>query len=169
MSAIFFIKPLSTNCSNIFIPSPSISIPSFETKCARFLNIFALHSIPIQRATASPSSLTTGAPQTGHTVGITNSLSVPSLFDFITSTTSGITSPCFWITTVSPIFRSFSFIKSSLWSVVFEIVEPATLTGSNIAVGVSAPVLPTWHTISKSFVSFFSGGYLYAIAHFGTL
>ena len=62
----FLLIPLSTSCSIIFIPSPSMSIPSFDTKCARFLKIFALHSIPIQRAIASPSSLTTGEPQTGH-------------------------------------------------------------------------------------------------------
>ena len=40
---------------------------------------------------------------------------------------------------------------------------------SNIARGVIAPVLPTWHIISFTIVSFFSGGYLYAIAHLGTL
>ena len=33
-------------------------------------------------------------------------------------------------------------------SVVFEILEPATTTGSNIAIGVIAPVLPTWNIIS---------------------
>ena len=52
---------------------------------------------------------------------------------------------------------------------VFDILEPATTTGSKIAIGVIAPVLPTWHTISFNFVSFFSGGYLYATAHFGVL
>ena len=52
-------------------------------------------------------------------------------------------------------------------NVVFEIVEPATCTGSNIARGVITPVLPTLHTISINFVSFFSGGYLYAICHLG--
>lgn len=45
----------------------------------------------------------------------------------------------------------------------------ATFTGSKIAIGVIAPVLPTWQTISFKIVSFCSGGYLYAIAHFGTL
>ena len=48
-------------------------------------------------------------------------------------------------------------------------VEPATFTGSNTAIGVITPVLPTWQIISFKIVSFFSGGYLYAIAHFGTL
>ena len=55
---------------------------------------------------------------------------------------------------------SFSFIKSSLCNVVLDILEPATFTVSNIAIGVIAPVRPTWHIISITFVSFFSGGYL---------
>jgi len=55
-----------------------------------------------------------------------------------------------------------------LCKVVFDIVEPATTTGSNIARGVITPVLPTWHIISFKIVSFFSGGYLYATAHLGT-
>ena len=59
-------------------------------------------------------------------------------------------------------------MKSSLCRVVFDIVEPATFTGSKIAIGVMTPVLPTWQIISFKIVSFFSGGYLYAIAHLGT-
>ena len=54
-------------------------------------------------------------------------------------------------------------------NVVLEIFEPATFTVSKIAIGVIAPVLPTWHIISLTLVSFFSGGYLYATAHFGVL
>ena len=50
-----------------------------------------------------------------------------------------------------------------------DILEPATTTGSSIAIGVITPVLPTLQTISFNIVSFCSGGYLYAIAHFGTL
>ena len=38
---------------------------------------------------------------------------------------------------------SFSFILSSLWSVALLTVVPASLTGSNTAVGVILPVLPT--------------------------
>ena len=73
------------------------------------------------------------------------------------------------MTTLSPILISFSFIKSSLCNVVLDILEPATFTVSNIAIGVIAPVRPTWHIISITFVSFFSGGYLYATAHLGVL
>ena len=60
------------------------------------------------------------------TVGIWKIFSSPVLFPLMTSTTSGITSPCFWITTVSPIRRSFSLIKSSLCKVVLEMSEPST-------------------------------------------
>lgn len=35
--------------------------------------------------------------------------------------------------------------------------------------GVNAPVLPTLISISRSLVSFSSGGYLYASAHLGNL
>jgi len=45
--------------------------------------------------------------------------------------------------TVSPILISFLFISSSLWSVAFETTTPPMLTGSILATGVSAPVLPT--------------------------
>ncbi len=44
---------------------------------------------------ASPSSLTASAPQTGHFEGILKTTSLPSLFSFTTSTTSGIISPAF--------------------------------------------------------------------------
>ena len=92
---------------------------------------------------ASPSSLIASAPHTGQVFGMLNTTSFPVRFSFFTSTISGITSPAFWMTTVSPIRKSFSFIKSSLCKVVLEMVEPATLTGSKIAIGVITPVLPT--------------------------
>ena len=47
-----------------------------------------------------------------------------------------------------------------LVSVALETVVPHKRTGSKIAVGVILPVLPTESSISKSFVSFSSGGYL---------
>ena len=165
---MFSIKCFSNNCCIIFSPNPSMFIASLDTKCTRFLNSFAGHSIPVHLTAASPSSLIASAPHTGHTRGISKSFSFPVLFSFTTFDISGITSPAFCITTVSPIFKSFSFIKSSLCSVVFDIVEPATFTGSSIAIGVITPVLLTWHTISFKIVSFVSGGYLYATAHLGT-
>ena len=39
-------------------------------------------------------------------------------------------------------------------SLVLDIFEPATITGSSIAIGVIAPVLPTWQIISFKTVSF---------------
>ena len=166
---MLLISFLSISCSIILSPSPSIFIQSLETKCIIFLINLAGHSIPIHLLTASPSSRITGAPHTGQTLGISNISSVPFLFSFFTSKISGITSPAFCTTIVSPTLISFSLIKSSLCNVVLDIVEPATFTGFNIAIGVIAPVLPTWQIISSSLVSFFSGGYLYAIAHLGTL
>ena len=62
---------------------------------------------------------------------------------------------------------SFSFILSSLWSVALLTVVPANLTGSNTAVGVILPVLPTSIIMSNNFVVFRSAGNLYAIAHLG--
>jgi len=41
-----------------------------------------------------------------------------------------------------------------------ETVVPARKTGSNIATGVNAPVLPTFISTESSVVSFSSGGYL---------
>ena len=79
----------------MFSPKPSIFMASLETKCTKFLNSFAGHSIPVQRIAASPSSLTVFAPHTGHCFGISNSFSFPVLFSFFTSTISGITSPAF--------------------------------------------------------------------------
>ena len=76
-------------------PSPSMFIASLDTKCTKFLYSFAGHSIPVHLIAASPSSLIAGAPQIGHTVGISKSFSSPVLFSFFTSTISGITSPAF--------------------------------------------------------------------------
>ena len=114
ISDIFLINSLSSNCCIIFSPNPSMFIASLDTKCTKFLNNFAGHSIPVHLIAASPSSLIASAPHTGHIFGISNSFSFPVLFSFNTFTISGITSPAFCITTVSPIFSSFSFIKSSL-------------------------------------------------------
>ena len=46
-----------------------------------------------------------------------------------------------------------SLTNSSLWSVALEIVEPATITGSNTAFGVIWPVLPTVNIISVNLVN----------------
>ena len=62
--------------------------------------------------------------------------------------------------TVSPTRMSLNKIKSSLCNVALEINEPATLTGSNTALGVILPVLPTVKIISFILVITSSGGNL---------
>ena len=69
-------------------------------------------------------------------------------------------SPAFLTIMLSPMFISFSLMKSSLWSTALETVVPAKEIGSKIATGVKTPVLPTLISISISVVSFSSGGYL---------
>ena len=67
---MLLINCLSNNCSIIASPKPSIFIASLDAKWTMFLKVLAGHSIPIHLVAASPSSLTTSAPQTGHTFGI---------------------------------------------------------------------------------------------------
>jgi hypothetical protein len=69
-------------------------------------------------------------------------------------------SPAFCTTTVSPTLMSRSRMKSSLWSVAFVTVVPASRTGETTAFGVRTPVRPTCTVMSWTTVSFFSGGYL---------
>ena len=95
ISAILLIKSLFISWSIMFSPRPSMFIASLDTKCTKFLYSLAGHSIPVHLIAASPSSLTVGAPQTGHTEGISKSFSSPVLLFLITSTISGITSPAF--------------------------------------------------------------------------
>ena len=64
-------------------------------------------------------------------------------FSWTTFITFGITSPDRSIITVSPIRISFRSISSWLWRVAFVTVTPPTSTGSSLATGVTAPVLPT--------------------------
>ena len=110
MSAMFDISFLSINSPIIASPSPSMFIASLEAKWIILLYSLAGHSTPIHLTTASPSSLTASAPQTGQVLGISNFFSVPSRFLLFTPTTSGITSPAFWIITLSPILMSFCLI-----------------------------------------------------------
>ena len=90
-----------------------------------------------------------------------------SLFNLFTETTCGITSPALWITIVSPILISFLLISSSLCSVALETTTPPTVTGSTLATGVIAPVLPIWYVTDLSLVIICSVLNLYAIAHLG--
>ena len=106
-------------------------------------------------------------PQLGHLLGITNARSLPFRFSITGAKTSGITSPAFRISTVSPIKIPLRTISWALCNVALVTVDPATLTGSMYANGVTRPVLPTLTLISNNLVTTSSGAYLYAIAHLG--
>ena len=121
-----------------------------------------------QRISTSPSVMARSAdPHSGHFVGITNAFSFPVRCAITGPNTSGITSPALRITTTSPINTPLRVISSALCSVALVTVEPATLTGSIKANGVTRPVRPTLTLISSNFVVTSSGGYLNAMAHFG--
>jgi hypothetical protein len=90
----------------------------------------------------SPS--TTGSePHAGHFAGISNGGADSGRFSRTTVTTLGITSPARSITTVSPTRTSSSRANLGLWSVAWEIVTPASATGTRTARGVRRPVRPT--------------------------
>ena len=106
-------------------------------------------------------------PQSGQLVGITNARSLPSRRSTTGASTSGITSPALRIITVSPIRMPLRMTSWALCNVALVTVEPATLTGSMKANGVTRPVRPTLTLISSNLVVTSSGGYLKAIAHLG--
>ena len=106
-----------------------------------------------QRMSASPSLAGASVvPHSGHVVGMTNSRSVPSRRSTTGPSTSGITSPALRITTVSPISTPLRLTSDALCRVARLTVEPATLTGSMKANGVTRPVRPTLTLMSSSLV-----------------
>ena len=128
-----------------------------------------------QRRSTSPSLAgASGVPHEGQCAGMTNSRSSrPASIAFSRSgstgpTTSGITSPALRTTTVSPINTPLALTTSWLCRVARETVDPATVTGSITANGVTRPVRPTETAMSRSSVCTSSGGYLYATAQRGT-
>ena len=68
---------------------------------------------------------------------------------------------------MSPILISFLIISSSLCNVALDTTTPPIFTGSTLATGVSAPVLPTCISILKIFVFALFAENLCAIAHLG--
>ena len=78
-----------------------------------------------------------------------------------------MTSPARCTITVSPMRTSLRAISSSLCSVAFCTTTPPTVTGSSLATGVSAPVRPTWMSMSRKIVVAFSAGNLWATAQRG--
>ncbi len=84
-----------------------------------------------QRMSLSPSFAgRSGVPHSGHSVGITNSRSVPSRRATTGPTISGMTSPALRSTTVSPIRTPLRVTSPALCSVACSTVDPATSTGS---------------------------------------
>ena len=71
-----------------------------------------------------------------------------------------MTSPALRITTVSPISTPLRLTSEALCRVASSTVDPATLTGSMKANGVTRPVRPTLTRMSSSLVVASSGGYL---------
>lgn len=78
-----------------------------------------------------------------------------------------MTSPALRSTTVSPMRTPLAFTTSWLCSVANSTSEPATVTGSTTAYGVTRPVRPTPTRMSTSLVLTSSGAYFQAIAQRG--
>ncbi len=91
---------------------------------------------------------------------MTNSRSSPVRTSTTGPSTSGITSPALRMTTRSPISTPLRRTSSALCRVAIDTVDPATLTGSITANGVTRPVRPTLTWMSRSVVVACSGGYL---------
>ncbi len=150
-------------------PAPSMSIARRPTKCSSACLRCALqYRPPVQRATASPSSRTTGDSQTGQR---------------LRHARSGLPRAAAPRTARAPLRESrrrpaarprcrrpstsLRRSSSSLCSVALVTVTPPTNTGFRRATGVSAPVRPTWTSISSTSVICSSAGYLCAIAKRG--
>ena len=140
-------------------------------RCSVFWNGQANSPEQRKRTPSSPAELisrTTGVfSGHGHFLGNAYS-SVPfGRFSGTMPSTCGITSPARWIITVSPMRTSSRAISSALCSVAFCTITPPTPTGSSFATGVSAPVRPTWISMSRTTVVACSAGNLCATAQRG--
>ncbi len=78
-----------------------------------------------------------------------------------------MTSPALRSTTVSPMRTPLDLTTSWLCSVANSTSEPATVTGSTWAYGVTRPVRPTPTRMLRSLVLTSSGAYFHAIAQRG--
>ena len=139
----------------LFSPSPSMSNALRETKCfSRSTRCAGQIRPPVQRRTTSVSAgllvdLAHGMAAAGRAdVGKREGLGVRRPLLQHHPTICGMTSPARWTTTVSPMRTSLRAISSSLCSVALETTTPPTVTGSSLATGVSAPVRPTWISMS---------------------
>ena len=137
-----------------------MSIASRLAKWTMFRRRWAGHSAPVQRIATPSSSRTMGEPHSGQRSGRRKGTAPSGRLDFTTSNTSGMISPALRTSTVSPMRTSSLSMKSWLCSVAFVTVVPARRTGSMTALGVSTPVRPTCTAMSRTTLSFTSGGYL---------
>ena len=115
-----------------------------EAKCRIASRSWAGQLRPlVQRRTASSSSRSAGAPQTGQASGSTNGSVPVGRRSGTTRTTSGITSPARCTITESPTRTSLRVSSSWLCNEARDTVTPPTVIGSRSATGVNAPVRPT--------------------------
>ena len=93
-------------------------------------------------------------------MGIWKGVAPAGRFSRTSPTHLGMTSPDFSISSVEPRQTPIASMKSWLCRVQRETVVPHRRIGSKTAVGVIFPVRPTDSSMSRSFVSLRSGGYL---------
>src|SRR5678815_5954466 len=135
----------------IAVPSPRISIASFEAKWINLSKTWAGQLMLIHLHAASSSDLNSSVPQDGQCLGNFIGRSLPFRNSINGLTMYGITSPALSTSTVSPTRISFSRIMSSLKSETDFTVTPPMCTGSILATGPIFPVLPTWYSIPVSY------------------
>ncbi len=113
-------------------PNTSMSNAPRPPTCVRRSRSWDGHERVLgQRMSLSPSRAgASGVPQDGHSVGMTNSRSVPSRSATTGPTISGITSPALRSTTMSPISTPLRLTSCWLCSVAISTVDPATRMGS---------------------------------------
>jgi hypothetical protein len=98
-------------------------------------------------------SVRTGPPQDGHSVGRPVGGSSPVRISLTTLSTWGMISPAFCTSTWSPTRTSLRSTSSKLCSEARLTVVPESWTGSSSATGVIWPLLPTFSSISRTWLT----------------
>ena len=160
-------SPRSSSAVIVDQPAPSMSIA--PAKCAIRWPLLAGHAGFAQRKATSPSGCSTGPSHAGQRSGIWNRrYRLPFVrLSCSTRTTSGMTSPARWMTTVSPARTSSRRTSSRLCRVARFTIVPPTSTGASAATGVSVPMRPTYTRMSSTVVVACSAGNLKATAQRG--
>ena len=160
-------SPRSTSCSINLLPRPSTSRAALLTQWRRPPRRMAGQLLLMQRVAASSPSLTRVEPHSGQHSGSCTGCAPAGRRSGRTLTTSGMISPALRTTTVSPMCRSSSAMRSALCSVARLTLVPARATGSNSATGVTAPVRPTCTVTRSRRLGASSAGNFSAIAQRG--